>query len=187
MWLGNLNASQPPHAPLLSKFERSTYIFYHREQRIFLFFGNFSPVNPPQTLPAGCSFPYQDCIMATPYSWSSLPHEVQEAIFQLVICENLPRKASRRRKLGLARLASVCGEWQIRFERHIFRRLVISDEDLYTLAKMVKGPGIIRLTYMQYLWLRVKLATYDCRDCGRPENTHTITTSVPNLIEYARI
>lgn len=73
-------------------------------------------------------------------------------------------------KPGLAPLASVCQEWRAFFEHHIFRRLVLDNDDIEFFSKALASPNDIRIRYIKHIWLRVTLSPYECPDCRKSES-----------------
>ncbi|CVK94915.1 uncharacterized protein FMAN_13200 [Fusarium mangiferae] len=102
------------------------------------------------------------------YKWSSLPQELRLQIFGYV--------AGQRncRARGLSRFACVSSEWQDHFERIIFRRLMIDNSQLLTFSDMTERQKVVRLSYIRYLCLRIKLKDYDYPECHKEESIATI-------------
>lgn len=114
----------------------------------------------------GCGYrPHagQVTIITNATSWASLPLEIRQMMLSLV---GLPILG---RRYKVAQFTTVCQEWQAFFEVHLFRRLALDSESLGDFDEIFKRYDI-RLAYIQKLWLRIKLRTYGCPDCDRPES-----------------
>ncbi|KAF4971873.1 hypothetical protein FZEAL_9730 [Fusarium zealandicum] len=130
---------------------------------------------------------------SAPWSWSSLPPEIQLLILELVVSSS--QKKRYKKGPGIAIFAGVSRGWQCFIERNTFRRLVITNKTLDAFAKAVKGKNAIRLGYIRHLWLRIKLSEYTCHSCRKPENgddiaraleaqgEHSITSNTPLIYE----
>ncbi|RSL57359.1 hypothetical protein CEP54_008345 [Fusarium duplospermum] len=105
-------------------------------------------------------------------SWESLPVELDTMIFTILLedCnrENLPAFA----------FATVSRKWQAFFEPIFFRRLVVDEPDLNRLSSATEGPKRYRFSYIRHLWLRLKLATYECYYCQTREPNEIIQQMV---------
>ncbi|KAF5570138.1 hypothetical protein FPHYL_1414 [Fusarium phyllophilum] len=101
------------------------------------------------------------------YEWSSLPVELRLQIFWYVA-------EKQKYRAYLTRYACVSPEWQNYFERITFRRLLIDNSQLDRFSKATEGEKAVRLSYIRYLCLRVKLQDYDYPECDRPESHDTI-------------
>lgn len=105
-------------------------------------------------------------------SWASLPVEIRQIILDLV---DSPLSRTRDDRLGspkLARFATVCWEWQAFFEARTFRRLVLDPDSLEDFGAIIRRHDS-RLGYIRKLWLRVRLAKYECPQCAEPEDNPT--------------
>lgn len=72
----------------------------------------------------------------------------------------------------LAPLTTVCQDWQIFFERKLFKRLILSTEaDLERFADLVQGR---RRAYLEWLWLCIELPMYDCQRCHHCETREEV-------------
>ncbi|KAF5689861.1 hypothetical protein FDENT_4175 [Fusarium denticulatum] len=105
------------------------------------------------------------------YEWSSLPVELRLQIFGYVAGKQ------KHRATDLAPYACVSPEWQNYFERITFRRLLIDNSQLDRFSKATEGEKAMRLSYIRYLCLRIKLQDYDYPECDRPESHATINWS----------
>jgi hypothetical protein len=68
--------------------------------------------------------------------------------------------------------ARVCGEWQSFFEERNFRRLVIGQDRISDLERILATNN--RRDSVEHLFLRIRLSEYDCTVCQSAENTSTI-------------
>ncbi|KAF5967684.1 hypothetical protein FCOIX_11811 [Fusarium coicis] len=102
------------------------------------------------------------------YEWSSLPVELRLQIFGYVA------EKQKYRATAFNRYACVSSEWQNYFERFTFRRLLIDNSQLDRFSKISEGDKAVRLSYIRYLCLRVKLQDYDYPECDRPESHDTM-------------
>ncbi|KAF5721015.1 hypothetical protein FMUND_3918 [Fusarium mundagurra] len=102
------------------------------------------------------------------YEWSSLPVELRLQIFGYVAGKQ------KYRATDFTPYVCVSSEWQDYFERLTFRRLLIDNSQLDRFSKATEGEKAMRLSYIRYLCLRVKLQDYDYPECDRPESHATI-------------
>ncbi|KAH7140605.1 hypothetical protein EDB81DRAFT_691883 [Dactylonectria macrodidyma] len=107
------------------------------------------------------------------YSWFALPLEIRLIILGLVAAVEV-EEVPGRQKSSIPIFASVCLEWQLFFERHTFRRLVLDSSTLTKFAKFVKGNKATRLNYIRFVWLRIKLPEYTCLSCSKAEDGDTV-------------
>jgi len=105
-------------------------------------------------------------------SWASLPVETRQMILSLVCLPMFRRYYDGLGSPKLAQFATVCKEWQVLFESHTFRRLVLVVDCLDKFDTIIRRHNN-RLGYLRKLWLRVQLAKYDCPDCDVPEDEAT--------------
>ncbi|KAF5630107.1 hypothetical protein F52700_7465 [Fusarium sp. NRRL 52700] len=103
-----------------------------------------------------------------PIEWSSLPVELRPQIFGHVVGKQ------KYRTTKLTPYVCVSSEWQDYFERFTFRRLLIDNSQLVRFSKITDGEKAVRLSYIHYLCLRIKLQDYDHPECNRPESHATI-------------
>ncbi|SCO09216.1 uncharacterized protein FFC1_11047 [Fusarium fujikuroi] len=76
--------------------------------------------------------------------------------------------------MGFGRYTYVSSEWQDYFEKFTFRRLLIDNCQLARFFKMTMGEKAVRLSYIRYICLRIKLQDYDDTECDKPESHATI-------------
>lgn len=115
--------------------------------------------------------------------WASLPAEVRQLILDFVC---LPKSVKSFNILGypkVARLASVCLEWQAFFEAHTFRRLVLNPGSLDEFEAIIRRDDI-RLAYIQKLWLRIELSEYECPECDEEEDGPTMRKYVEAIVHH---
>ncbi|KAH7144594.1 hypothetical protein B0J13DRAFT_635842 [Dactylonectria estremocensis] len=113
-------------------------------------------------------------------SWLSLPSEIRLMILGYVAAKPTGVKVEAtqgQQKMTIAKLATICLEWQSFFEKHTFRRLVLEPSTLTYFAKSVNGKNAIRLGYIRFIWLRIKLSEYDCPSCTVSEDEATIASN----------
>lgn len=111
------------------------------------------------------------------FSWNRLPQELRLLILESVVdqSENLRLKTIYPQpEARIGHLASVCRDWQQVVEKNTFRRIVLGMPDLPQFAKAVRGKNVVRLNYIRHLWFRIRLPTYTCRSCMKPEDEMTI-------------
>jgi hypothetical protein len=108
---------------------------------------------------------------STAIKWLDVQPELRNMILEAVISASFT--STDEEPVRLAPLASVCKEWQAFFEHHIFRRLVIGNEDLEVFSKALAPPDEIRIKYIKHIQLRVTLAPYECPDCRKSESRET--------------
>ncbi|KAF5584090.1 hypothetical protein FPCIR_8781 [Fusarium pseudocircinatum] len=105
------------------------------------------------------------------HEWSSLPVELRLQIFGYVAGEQ------RSRTTELVPFT--------------FRRLLIDNSQLDRFSKATEGKKAMRLSYIRYLCLRIKLQDYDYPECDRPESHATINWNkqrfTNSLIELFRV
>ncbi|EXM14373.1 hypothetical protein RAB80_009956 [Fusarium oxysporum f. sp. vasinfectum] len=100
--------------------------------------------------------------------WSSLPVQLQLQIFGYVA------EKQEYRATDLSRWTCVSSEWQDYFEKFTFRRLLIDNSQLAKFFKVTKGEKALRLLYIRYLCLRIKIHDYDYPECDKAESHATI-------------
>lgn len=113
---------------------------------------------------------------ATKYtmSWQSLPTAAR-----WLILDNLrdskcrqyesPEQRQERRERGgtsQAAYASVCREWNSFVEEANFEKLILHQDDIPMLGRVVPRCG----TFIRWIWLRIELPSYDCSLCDDPES-----------------
>ncbi|KAM5521752.1 F-box domain-containing protein [Fusarium oxysporum f. sp. phaseoli] len=102
------------------------------------------------------------------YEWSSLPVELRLQIFGYVA------EQQKYRATHLSRWTCVSSEWQDYFEEFTFRRLLIDNSQLARFFKVTKGEKALRLSYIRYPCLRIKIHDYDYPECDKAESHATI-------------
>ncbi|KAK4443269.1 hypothetical protein QBC34DRAFT_478095 [Podospora aff. communis PSN243] len=100
------------------------------------------------------------------FNFSRLPAELR----QMVLKSSNPSESLKHVRAGYA---SVSREWQDFFEPETFRRLVLDQERLPELEKMLaRCPW--RRDYIQQIHLRVKLEEYSCDTCHSAESNRQL-------------
>lgn len=106
-------------------------------------------------------------------SWGRLPTELKDMILERATWE--ARSGARWWFTGqeqLGPLTTVCRDWQIFFERKLFKRLILRTEaDLERFADIVQGR---RRAYLEWLWLCIELPMYDCGRCHHYETREEV-------------
>lgn len=100
------------------------------------------------------------------FHWGGLPPELQ-----LMVLKNLVPPLDkvgfvRTRDSHLAAYSAVCREWQYVFEKIIYHRLVLSQDDVPRFAELT----VHHASLVRHLWLRVELLRYDCSWCRGSNN-----------------
>lgn len=84
--------------------------------------------------------------------WDSLPREIRILILTCLTQDGCP----------LARLATVCREWQEDIERHNFARIRLTRARLDDFSAMIeRNQALVR-----YIWFCLEAGDYDCDECG---------------------
>ncbi|RDL35210.1 uncharacterized protein BP5553_07141 [Venustampulla echinocandica] len=112
------------------------------------------------------------------YQWDRLPFEVRllilEALIQHQRCSSKSKPAVAKPDNTLATTldggpagyASVCREWRAVFEKNIFHRLVLHQQDLEEFGNLVR----FQKELVKHIWLRIELDLYTCLTCREGEN-----------------
>jgi dihydroneopterin aldolase len=87
--------------------------------------------------------------------WDDFPAEVR-----LLILSNLAQAVLSDDNDVLADYSAVCKEWQDLAERQLFKSLTISQRDMASFDRIVRGS---RRKWLQHLRLHIKLPTYNSR------------------------
>ena len=105
-------------------------------------------------------------------SWVDLPVEIRSAILKAVVDDHSPELACGRKALSLAPYTATCLEWQSFFEQVTFRGLTLDNTAVEAFDRIVRGEkNKTRLNYIRHLWLRIRIPTYTCSFCRRPEDS----------------
>ncbi|TPX13504.1 uncharacterized protein E0L32_005975 [Thyridium curvatum] len=101
--------------------------------------------------------------------WSRLPNEIRHMIWVIVAenCTYDPSRPSVR-----AGYAAVDQQWQRYFEPLIFSAIVVDNDRVHDMNEIItKHP--VRRKAVKHIWLKVKLAEYDCGESEVPESAET--------------
>ncbi|TVY37051.1 hypothetical protein LSUB1_G005850 [Lachnellula subtilissima] len=109
--------------------------------------------------------------------WRRLPAEIRSMILEMV-AEDYRFKSEQYARAGYA---SVCREWQAVFEQRNFQRLVLNQERISDLERVMGTKQ--RREYLGHLFLRVRLNHYDCAVCKSKEDNETIRNSL-DFVSY---
>ncbi|KAF3808994.1 hypothetical protein GCG54_00011186, partial [Colletotrichum gloeosporioides] len=103
------------------------------------------------------------------FAWPSLPFEIRQAILELVISHQKPKRdlGEQPDGRGTAIFATVSTEWQSFFEAKHFGMLLLTQQCLSDFKKIIQGR---RRKLVNHVWLRIELNPYDCRSCWLMED-----------------
>ncbi|UPL03213.1 hypothetical protein LCI18_014147 [Fusarium solani-melongenae] len=90
-------------------------------------------------------------------SWERLPGELK-----LMIVGHVVESFKQVQSPKLSACAAVCREWQHLFEAETFSDLALHQSDVSEFADLVQGR---RKPLLRWLWLRLELTEYDCKEC----------------------
>lgn len=90
-------------------------------------------------------------------SWERLPGELK-----LIIVGHVVESFKQIQSPKLSACAAVCREWQHLFEAETFSDLTLHQSDVSEFADLVQGR---RRPLLRWLWLRLELTEYDCKEC----------------------
>jgi len=128
-----------------------------------------SPETPPREPSSDRLFTPQ----SSPEYWTRLSAELRLIILDQVVEDYYFQPSKPHLRTGYA---TVCREWQPVFEKQNFRRLVLDYHRLPKLEKFTAKND--RRSYVEQIFLRVRLEEYDCSVCKRKENDRTKTGQV---------
>lgn len=113
-------------------------------------------------------------------AWVKIPPEVRLSILEEIVAGYPAGYAAKQRHnyTKLAQYATVSREWQAFFEGITFRNFVIDPSNLPIFKDILHGENARRLRHIRYLWLRIKLDTYDCSVCRTAEDDATVVRYV---------
>jgi len=123
-----------------------------------------SPWAPPRESSSDCFCTPQ----SLPEYWSKLPAEISLMILDKVIEDY---KFQPFIPYLRASYATVCREWQPVFEQQNFRRLVLDYDRIRNLKNFTAKNH--RRSYLEQIFLCVRLDKYDCSVCQTKEDDDT--------------
>ena len=114
-------------------------------------------------------------------SWAQLPSEIKFQILKHVKYVTYKYKDSQlgypqrkgRSRHKLWRFANTCQEWRDFFERHTFKRLVLTEQSIITFDQVISRRKC-RLEYIEHIILRVRLLSYSAAESKAEEDDLTI-------------
>lgn len=115
-----------------------------------------------------------------PGSWKALPFELRVMVIEMLAWPGPGAKStSVLKEAKLAPYSYVSRQWNSLVEPIQFKRLILGKSDIFDFGKIVTGP---RMAYVQHIWLRLELPTYDCQSCQTEESkdemqSHNVTYS----------
>ena len=74
----------------------------------------------------------------------------------------------------MASYTCVSREWQRFFEHYTFNVMLVNEIDVDTFCRTVEGDKAVRLSYMQYIVLFIRLNRYNCSVCTKDEDDDEI-------------
>lgn len=103
-------------------------------------------------------------------SWRVLPFELMTMIIEMLTWPGASL-TSAHEQTALAPYSNVSRQWQSLVEPVQFKLLILDVPDILDFGKIVIGP---RMAYVQHIWLRLELPTYDCQSCQTEESKDEI-------------
>ena len=95
------------------------------------------------------------------FPWQGLPLEIKFLVFENLVPSRDKAGFFPTRGSHLAAYSVVCREFQAFFEKIIYDRLVVNQNDIPRYAKLTAHHASL----VRHLWLRTETPRYDCSEC----------------------
>jgi hypothetical protein len=96
-------------------------------------------------------------------SWQLLPEELRLIILEMLAYDPAPKNESKLSKYPLTQYSLVCRDWQIFFERLLYRHLTLDRASLWDFEHIVCRQRC----FVKYIRLSIDMKTFDRLACTR--------------------